>query len=305
MSVIGASMTANEKERFDQFSAVLLTELLERTKKTLELLQPEEQPGSLLPFAQTPSFVETYAEILRVGIYPIVISRRPVRAIMGDVDWAREGRDYLLTVLDDRSNAVFVAWDFAWDSLWAERKTTAAAMAAANGPPKEKKGGFFQSLFGRSKEPAKREAEAGEGETVVMEGLYAMLTGLAEKRGFLPLFYEDIRFFKSLVRTKPARLLAAMKELKQYHHQEFYLTGHEQAKSGVLSDALQKWHYNLPERVGELLVLKAAVDLEHVNKAFVGKYIRQSARTQEEAERGMPYLSVYWKAMPNVIQVDD
>lgn len=305
MTVIGASMTANENERFDQFSAVLLTELMERTKKTLELLQPEEQPCSLLPFAQTPVFVDIYTEILRVGIYPILISRRPVRSIMGDVDWSREGREYLLTVLDDRSNAVFVAWDFAWDSLWAERKTTAAAMAAANGPPKEKKGGFFQSLFGRSKENTKREAEGGEGETVVMEGLYAMLTGLAEKRGFLPLFYEDLRFFKSLVRTKPARLLAAMKELKQYHHQEFYLTGHEQAKAGVLSDALQKWHYNLPERVGELLVLKAAVDLEHVNKAFIGKYIRQSARTQEEAERGMPYLSVYWKAMPNSIQMDD
>lgn len=287
-------MTAQENERFEQFSAVLLTELLERTKKTLELLQPEQQPCSLLPFAQTPVFVEIYAEIVRVGIYPVVISRRPVRAIQGDVDWVREGRDYLLTVLDDRSNAVFTAWDYAWDALWSERKTSGASSGSSQ--PREKKGGFLSSLFGRRETP--KAANGDEDEGGIMEGLYSMLTQFSERRGFLPLFPEDLRAFKSLVRTKPARLVAAWKELQQYHHQEFYMSGHDQAKPGVLSDALQKWHYNLPDRIGEFLVLKAAVDLEHVNKAFIGKYIRQSARTQEEAERGMPYLSVYWKSMP-------
>lgn len=295
-------MSVQESDRFEQFSAVLYTELLERTKKTLELLQPERQPCTLLPFAQTPVFVEIYTEIVRVGIYPVVISRRPVRAIQGDVDWAREGRDYLLTVLDDRSNAVFTAWDYAWDALWSERRTgSTGGGGQARG---EKKGGFLSSLFGRShREPASRSGDAG-GEGEVMEGLYAMLTGLAERRGFLPLFPEDIRIFKSLVRTRPARIASAWKELTQYHHQEFNLTGHDQAKPGVLSEALQKWHYNLPDRIGEFVVLKAAVDLEHVTKAFIGKYIRQSARTQEEAERGMPYLSLYWKAMPRVVQSD-
>ena len=130
-----------------------------------------------------------------------------------------------------------------------------------------------------------------------MAGLYTMLGQLSEKRGYLPLFYDDIKVFKGLIRVKPARLAKAWREITQYHHQEFILSGKEQAKAGVTSECLQKWHYNLPDRIGEFLVLKAAVDMEHVNKAFIGKYIRQSARTQEEAEKGMPYLSIYWKAM--------
>ncbi len=293
-------MAGNENERFEQFAAVLTTELLERTKKSMELLAPEQQPCSKLPFVQTPSFVEFYAEVVRVGILPVVLSRRPVRAIVGDVDWKREGREYLLTVLDDRSNAVFTAWDFAWDSLWDERKISADSN---NGGPKEKKG-FFSSLFGRKSAAKPEQRPSGEeGEGGVMAGLHTMLTELADRRGFLPLFHEDVRILKGIPRVKPGRVAQAWKEITQYHHQEFYLSEKEQAKPGVTSECLQKWHYNLPDKIGEFLVVKAAVDLEHVNKPFIGKYIRQSARTQEEAEKGMPYLTVYWKSMSNPVVV--
>lgn len=291
-------MAANDSDKVEQFAAVLLTEMLERTRKNMELLSPEEQPSSKLPFALTPSFRELYAELVRVGIFPVVISRRPVRAIVGDVDWRREGREYLLTVLDDRSNAVFTAWDYAWDALWDERKVSAeAAHAAQSG--KEKKG-FFASLFGR-RGTAKPESRAVDEDHHgdVMAGLHTMLTELADRRGYLPLFHDDVKVLKGLIRVKPARLLKAWKEINQYHQQEFYMTGQDQAKPGVTSDCLQKWHYNLPDRIGEFLVLKAAVDLEFVNKPFIAKYIRQSARTQEEAEKGMPYLSIYNKTMPH------
>jgi hypothetical protein len=292
-------MAANENERFDQFAAVLATELLERTKKSMELLAPELQPCSKLPFIQTPSFVEFYADLVRVGILPVVLSRRPVRAIVGDVDWKREGREYLLTVLDDRSNGVFTAWDFAWDSLWDERKVSAES--GSNGNNSEKKG-FFSGLFGRKSKPKQDHRPAEDGENV-MAGLHTMLTELADRRGFLPLFHDDVRILKGMPRVKPGRLAQAWKEISQYHHQEFYLSEKEQAKPGVTSECLQKWHYNLPDKIGEFLVLKAAVDLEHVNKPFIGKYIRQSARTQEEAEKGMPYLTIYWKTMPNPVIV--
>lgn len=292
-------MAVNEQQRFEQFSAVLLTELLERTKKTLELLVPETRPQGPLPFALNTAFADIYAEILKVGIYPIVISRRPVRAIQGDVDWATEGREYLLTVLDDRSNAVFTAWDYAWDSLWSERRISANTQQS---PAKERKGGFLSTLLGGLRRHGKTETEQDTEEETgaeeeTMEGMHAMLNHLAERRGFMPLFSDDVKAFKGLVRTKPQRVASAWKELTQYHHQEFKVVGKEQAKTGVLSEALQKWHYNLPERIGEFLVVKAAVDLEHVDKAFIGKYIRQSARTQEEAERGMPYLAAYWRQM--------
>ncbi|PWC33768.1 hypothetical protein [Azospirillum sp. TSO35-2] len=294
-------MTANENERFNQFAAVLTTELLERTKKSMELLAPELQPCSRLPFIQTPSFVEFYSDLVRVGILPVVLSRRPVRAIVGDVDWTREGREYLLTVLDDRSNAVFTAWEYAWDSLWDERKV--GQDSAASGSDKPKKG-FFRSLFGRrpDRTPGGRSGDHGAdggSDSGVLAGLHIMLSELGEKRGFLPLFHDDVRILKALPRVKPGRVAQAWKEISQYHHQEFHLPEPEQAKPGVTSECLQKWHYNLPDRIGEFLVLKAAVDLEHVNKPFIGKYIRQSARTQEEAEKGMPYLAIYWKSMSN------
>lgn len=292
-------MSATENERFEQFAAVLQTELLERTRKTMELLQPEGRPCSLLPFAQTPSFLDIYAEVVRVGIFPVVLSRRPVRAIVGDVDWPRDGREYLLNVLDDRSNSVFTAWDYAWDALWDERTVT----SGAQNQKEEKKGGFLSLLFGRKRKEQQESRPVEHEEGDVMAGLYTMLNQLSEKKGYLPLFHDDSKVFKGLARVKPGRVLSMWKELKQYHHQEFNLTGHDQAKSGVLSEALQKCQFNLPDRIGEFMVLKCAVDLEHVNKPFIGKYIRQSARTQEEAEKGMPYLSLYWKAMPTPVVV--
>jgi len=297
-------MAASESERFEQFSSVLLTELLERTRKNMELLQPERTPCGPLPFAQTPAFLDIYAEVVRVGIFPVVLSRRPVRAILGDVDWARDGREYLQTLLDDRNNVVFPAWDFAWDALWDERKAS-APMASSESD--KKKGGFLSSLFGRKNaaKPEPKPAEGEDGEGNVMAGLYTMLNQLAEKRGYLPLFRDDTRVFKALVRVKPGKIASAIKELSQYHHQEFIVQGKEQAKAGVLNEALQKWQFNLPDRVGEMLVIKCAVDLDHVNKTYVGKYIRQSARSQEEAEKGMPYLSIYWKSMANVVAVQD
>lgn len=294
-------MAGNEEERFEQFSVVLQTELLERTKKTLELLQPEQKPCGMLPFAMVQSFVDLYVEIVKIGIFPVVLGRRPVRAIVGDVDWAREGREYLLSVLDDRSNAVFSSWDYAWDGLWNERRVSVSD--SHHEPEKEKKG-FFGALFGgRSKTPKPAEPKPDEGGEV-MAGLHTMFNQLAEKRGYLPLFPDDVKILKGLVRVKPGRVWDSWKQMNQYHHQEFLLTGNDQAKPGVLSECMQKCQFNLPDRIGELLLVRAAVDLEHVDKQFLTKYIRQSARSQQEAERGLPYLSAYWKQMGHVAMAD-
>lgn len=293
-------MAGNEEERFEQFSAVLKTELLERTKKTLEFLQPEGKPCGLLPFVMVQSFVDLYVEIVKIGIFPVVLGRRPVRAIVGDVDWTQEGREYLLTVLDDRSNAVFASWDYAWDGLWNERRATAPDQH--HEPEKEKKG-FFGALFGGRAKPAKtteKQLESKEPEGEMMAGLHTMFNQLAARKGYLPLFADDVKILKGLVRAKPGRVRDSWKQMQQYHHQEFILTGNEQAKPGVLSECMQKSQFNLPDRLGEMLIIRAAIDLECVDKQFLGKYIRQSARSQQEAERGLPYLSAYWKQMANV-----
>jgi len=290
-----------EADRFEKFSAVLATELLERSRKNLELLIPDGAPAGPLPFAMTKAFLEIYPEIFKAGIFPLVVSRRPVRAIRGDVDWDRDGREYLQTVLDDRSNAVFVAWDAAWDAVWNERIVTTADRAASPSGGEERKGGLLGFLFGRKdshKSAGEREADASS-EPEVIEGMGTMLQRFAEKHGAAPSLPDDVKLFKGLIRLKPPRLAAAIKELRQHHDQEFVATGQDQAKPGTLSEALQKWHYNLPERIGEFVVVRAAVDLDNLDKALLGKYIRQSARTQEEAERGMPYVAAYWKAMRN------
>lgn len=287
-------MAGNEEERFEQFSTILQTELLERTRKSLELLQPEGKPCGPLPFAMVQSFVDIYVEIVRIGIFPVVLGRRPVRAIVGDVDWAREGREYLLTVLDDRTNAVFSSWDYAWDGLWNERR---AAVPDQHEPEKEKKG-FFGALFGGRAKPVKpAEPKPAEPEGEMMAGLHTMFNQLAARKGYLPLFPDDVKILKGLVRSKPGRVRDSWKQITQYHQQEFLMTGNDQAKPGVLSECMQKCQFNLPERLGEMLIVRAAIDLEHVDKQFVGKYIRQSARSQQEAERGLPYLSTYWKQM--------
>lgn len=291
-------MTGSESDRFEKFSAALGTELLERSRKNLELLIPDGVPAAPPPFAMTKAFLEIYPEIFRAGIFPLVISRRPVRAIQGDVDWDRDGREYLQTVLDDRSNAVFVSWDAAWDAVWNEQRVTPSEHAFSSGAD-ERKGGFLGFLFGGRKEARKFAEREEAAEPEIIEGMGTMLQGFAEKHGAAPTLPDDVKLFKGLVRLKPARLAAAIKELRQHHDQEFLASGENQAKPGTLSEALQKWHYNLPERIGEFVVVRAAVDLDNVDKAFLAKYIRQSARTQEEAERGMPYVAAYWKGMRN------
>jgi len=294
-------MAGTDTDRFEKFSSVLRTELLERSRKNLELLIPDGDPAAPLPFAMTRAFIEIYPEIFKVGIFPLVVSRRPVRAIQGDVDWDRDGREYLQTVLDDRSNAVFIAWDAAWDAVWSERRVTVADHVSSSAGGEERKGGLLGFLFGRKdahKSAEERAAEAAS-EPEIIEGMGTMLQRFAEKHGAVQPLPDDVKLFKGLIRMKPPRLAAAIKELRQHHDQEFVVGGEDKAKPGTLSEALQKWHYNLPERIGEFVVVRAAVDLENLDKTFLAKYIRQSARTQEEAERGMPYVAAYCKAMRN------
>lgn len=280
----------------DDFTAVFQSVLLERTRRVLELLIPEKKPVAALPFAMTPAFIQVYSELYRVGIFPLLMSRRPVKALKTHFDWGKDGPEQLSTILDDRANPVFVAWDFAWDALWDEREPPKEAVVQ-----KEQKKGLLKSLFGKKEaaKPTAKEAAAQPGQ--VLDGLYKMLNEHAAKAGYLPLLHDDLKAFKGLIRIHPARIREAWKELVQYHAQEFLFSSKEQVKTGALSEAMTKWQYTLPDRVGEFLVVKAAVDLEHCSKTFVQKYVRQAARTQEDADRAMPYLAAYSKTMPHVI----
>lgn len=281
---------------FDDFANVLQDFLLERSRRNMEALVPDGKPEGPLPFAQTPAFFDLYTEVFKVGIFPIVLSRRPVRSLQPHYDWAREGMQQLATILDDRSNPIFGAWDYAWDSLWDEAKLPKESGVKK---VKEEKKGLLKSLFGwkgGDKEDVKAVA-AVEASAQPLEGLHKLLSQHASRKGYIPLLPDDVRVFRGLIRCSPNRVKEAWKEISQLHNQEFVFSAKEQVKANSTSEAMTKWQYTLPDRLGEFLVIRAAIDLEHINKAYLQKYIRQSARTQEEAEKTMPYVTIYWKSM--------
>lgn len=286
----------------DDFTSILQTTLLERTRRNMEHLVPDKAAAGPLPFALTPAFFELYNEVYRLGIFPLLVSRRPVRQLQTHYDWTKDGPQQLNTIMDDRTNPVFVAWDYAWDALWDER--TAPKGPTVKKDSNEKKGILSSLTFWKNNKAdgkaAAQSATPAE-QQQPLEGLYKMLLQHAQKKGYMPLLSDDLKVFKGLIRCHPNRVREAWKEICQFHNQEFMFSAKEQTKPGATSDAMTKWQYTLPDRVGEFLVLKAAIDLEHCNKAFIQKYIRQSARTQEDAERAMPYLAAYWKNMTHTV----
>lgn len=284
----------------DDYTSILQTTLLERTRRNMEHLVPEKTPAAPLPFALTPAFFDLYNEVYRLGVFPLLISRRPVKQLQNHYDWSKDALQQLNTIMEDRTNPIFVAWDYAWDAMWDER--TAPREPTVRKGAKEKKSLLASLTFWKkdSGKGAKSQSEP-EQQKQPMEGLHKMLVQHAERKGYMPLLYDDLKVFKGLIRVHPNRIREAYKEITQFHNQEFMFASKEQTKPGATSDAMTKWMYTLPDRVGEFLVLKAAVDLEHINKAFLQKYIRQAARTQEDAERAMPYLAAYWKAMTHTV----
>jgi len=286
----------------DDYTSILQTTLLERTRRNMEQLVPEKTPAAALPFALTPAFFELYNEVYRLGVFPLMISRRPVKQLQGHYDWTKDGLQQLNAIMEDRTNPIFTAWDYAWDAMWDER--TAPKERSVKKDTKEKKSLLASLTFWKNdKDTGKggKSQSEPEQQKQPLEGLYKMLLQHANKKAYMPLLHDDIKVFKGLIRVHPNRIREAYKEITQFHNQEFMFASKEQTKPGATSDAMTKWMYTLPDRIGEFLVLKAAVDLEHINKAFLQKFIRQSARTQEDAEKAMPYLAAYWKAMQHSV----
>jgi hypothetical protein len=152
--------------------------------------------------------------------------------------------------------------------------------------------------------PAEGSADAnGNGAKQPMAGVRDMVGEHARQNGYLPPRNEDVDLLKDLVRVSPKSLEDAWKELTQIHTQEFKPANpKERARPGALLEAITRWQYSLPQRLGELLAVKAAADLEYCDAEFVRQYIRQSARSQEEGEKTLPYLALYQRSMPRVIR---
>ena len=310
--------------------ATLLTDTLERrTTKVLERLTPSAKPTSPLPFPMSPAFREIYGKLLKLGVVPLILKRRQTMVLERQCDWDVDGAKQLQEVLKARSNPVFDGWDSAWDGLWGNydpNRTGAAdsGKSTANGQGKEKTGGgsggllkTVTGLFRKAKGGADKRAEmngaeahgpepAADGEAAAkpcLAGIHEMVGEHARHNGYLPPRPDDVELLKDLIRVNPKSLDDAWRELTQIHIQEFKPTNpKERARPGSLSEAITKWQYSLPQRLGEMLALKAAADLQFCDAEFVKNYIRQSARSQEEGEKSLPYLAQYQRSMPKVIR---
>ena len=100
----------------------------------------------------------------------------------------------------------------------------------------------------------------------------------AGAHGYRPPEDEDLLPLRELIRVDPAELERAWSEIKDLHTREFRPIGVERAKAGSVQDLLLSWVNDLPLSIGELLAVRAAVDLEYCDAAFMRQFIRFGLR---------------------------
>ncbi|NBC33295.1 MAG: hypothetical protein GVY13_11525 [Alphaproteobacteria bacterium] len=303
------------------FAEILQTSLERRTSRTMALLAPETPSKGRLPFPMAGPFLDIYAGLLRAGVFPLMVRRRQLQLLEKQYDWADDGEKKFADILKTKANPVFESWDNAWDSLWdnydPNRRSAPANGVGRNGQAHGKAvnghgpgGGLLGAVKGllgrdRSAGAAERPSEsaAPSEPRPMVAGLRALMERHAEGNHYLPPKDDDVTLLKEMIRVHPRSIEDAWRELTQVHRQEFAPADPKEGlRQGALAEAIIKWQYSLPHRIGELLALKAAADLEYCDANFVRQFIRQSARSQEEGERAMPYLALFQKSMVAVIR---
>ena len=298
------------------FETALAEALERRTIRVIQSLSPLHQPADRLPFLMTSAFLEIYPSVLSTGAMPLILARKQVHLAAAQYDWENDAEQHLAEIMRPNSNPIFDAWDDAWASLWGTYDPNKQGSSAPPPPnakpkpvPKAKSKGFFGAVAkllteeDTATEPPVTEPDAPSPTRPVLEGLHDMMGHHAEQHSYLPPRDDDVAAIQDLIRVPATAVDKAWVELEQIHRQEFRPTNpSERARPGSLSEALTKWQYSLPPRIGEFFVLKAAIDLECCDSEYVKRYIRHSARSQEEGDKALPYLADYQRAMPTVLR---
>lgn len=294
-----------------------LAEILERrTIRVIQSLSPLQQPVDRLPFLMTSAFLEIYPSVLSTGAMPLMLARKQVHLAAAQYNWEQDAEQHLSEIMRPSNNPIFDAWDDAWANLWGTydpNRRGPSSTPLPNAKPKPAHKAKSKGLFGvvakllteeaAVTEPSDAEPDTSSSARPVLEGLHDMMGHHAEHHGYVPPRDDDVSAIQDLVRVPATAVDKAWIELEQIHRQEFRPTNPtERARPGSLSEALTKWQYSLPPRIGEFLVLKAAIDLECCDSEYVKRYIRHSARSQEEGDKALPYLADYQRAMPTVLR---
>ena len=289
-----------------------------RTRSVLAVIAPEGAPTAPLPFLMAPAFRDIYGPILRNGVMPLLVATRTMRSLELAHDWSAVEEGRFQEILAMSQNPIQEGWDHAWDSLWATRNVVVGGKMveepAEGGRPggaarPAKKGGMFSRLAnlfteevrkgasGEQREAPRRYREGGEA-----VGFRALIDRHGGTHGYQSPEDDDIQAIRELIRIEPAVVSRAWDEITEMHMREFKPIGVQRAEKGSLSEVMVRWIQDLPPRMGELLMIRAATDLEYCDAVFTRQLIRLCSDSMEAGQRALPLLTEYQRSLPKVIR---
>ena len=299
------------------FRTRLADTLVRRTCAVMTVLVPASTPKAPLPLLMAPAFQEIYKAVLRQGVVPLILTARPVHKLEQSQNWSSMDDDRFDEIVTDPTGTIADAWDRAWTTLWikaVEEPAVSDPRRTRTGPapsqPRKSSGGLFSALanfFTREvpdqpsrQAPAKAQAEAEP--SSASTGFRDLVEQHAQANGYHVPREDDLDPLGQLFRVDAASVAQAWDAINDTHTKEFKPIGMDGAAKGSLLDTMRERQMQLPPRIGEMLMIRAATDLEYCDAPFVKQLIRLSASSQEAGERALPWLTEYQRSLPRVIR---
>ena len=299
------------------FRTRLADTLVRRTCAVMTVLVPASTPKAPLPLLMAPAFQEIYKAVLRQGVVPLILTARPVHKLEQSQNWSSMDDDRFDEIVTDPTGTIADAWDRAWTTLWikaVEEPAVSDPRRTRAGPapsqPRKSSGGLFSALanfFTREvpdqpsrQAPAKAQAEAEP--SSASTGFRDLVEQHAQANGYHVPREDDLDPLGQLFRVDAASVAQAWDAINDTHTKEFKPIGMDGAAKGSLLDTMRERQMQLPPRIGEMLMIRAATDLEYCDAPFVKQLIRLSASSQEAGERALPWLTEYQRSLPRVIR---
>ena len=291
--------------------------LVRRTSAVMTVLVPVSAPKAPLPLLMAPAFQVVYKAVLRQGVVPLILAARPVHKLEQSQNWSSMDDDRFDEIVADPTGTIADAWDRAWTTLWIKASdepvvgtSRRAAVGPARSQPRKSSGGLFSAVanFFTREEPARPSRPAPAKAPVDAEpssastGFRDLVEQHARANGYHVPREDDLDPLGQLFRVEAAPVAQAWDAINDMHTKEFKPIDTEGAPKGSLLDTMRERQMQLPPRIGEMLMIRAATDLEYCDAPFVKQLIRLSASSQEAGERALPWLTEYQRSLPRVIR---
>ena len=304
------------------FRTRLADTLDRRTSAVMTVLVPQSAPKAPLPLLMAPAFQEIYKAVLRQGVVPLILAARPVHKLEQSHNWSSMDDERFDDLVIGPAGPVADAWDRAWTTLWikvadepppaASSRTPAKGAPAKATPGRKRKasGGLFSAVANfftsevaaEPKRAAPVKAQADAEPSSASTSFRDLVDQHARANGYHVPREDDLEPLGQLFQVDATLLAQAWDAINDMHTKEFEPIGMDGAPKGSLLDVMREWQMQLPPRIGEMLMIRAATDLEYCDAPFVKQVIRLSASSQEAGERALPWLTEYQRSLPRVIR---